>query len=266
MSGAPAPARGERIAEAKNQLLAGLTDWSSAERTQATAYFGENYWLAFDSGELERNARLRTRVATTEEVFALDCAISDVRSVCEVAICTRDSPGLFFKLTGAIAASGGSIVEAKAFTSDDGYALDVFAVQNAESAPFGAGAQIARLRHMISRTLAGQTPPGPPKIRRPGKPRLAAFDVRPRVIFDNEASTLATVLELEGPDRPGLLSEIARALFELRLSISTAIVATYGERAIDVFYVQDHYGNKLDAGEHRERIEARLVQVLSAAS
>jgi [protein-PII] uridylyltransferase len=266
MSGAPAPARGERVAEAKNRLLASLADWSDAERRRTVAHFGENYWLAFDTSELERNARLRAPLENTEEIFALNCRVSDIRSVCEVAICTRDSAGLFFKLAGAIAASGGSIVEAKAFTADDGFALDVFSVQDIEGAAFGNEAQVRRLRQAITCTLAGEIPQGPAIVRRTGFTRSAAFDVRPRVNFDNDASAIATVLELEGADRPGLLFEIARAFFELRLSISTAIVTTYGERAVDVFYVRDRFGNKLDPGEHRARIEARLMRVLSAAS
>jgi [protein-PII] uridylyltransferase len=266
MSGAPVPARGERVKEAKKRLLGGLADWSDAERGRAVSHFGENYWLAFDTSELERNAHLGARVENTEEIFALDCAVCDMRSVCEVAICTRDSPGLFFKLAGAIAASGGSIVEAKAFTADDGLALDVFSVQDIEGAPFGNDAQLRRLRRRIACMLAGQIPQSPAIVRRAGVTRSAAFDARRRVNFDNEASAVATVLELEGADRPGLLFEIARALFELRLSISAAIVATYGERAVDVFYVRDRFGNKLDAGKHRARIEARLMEVLSAAS
>lgn len=265
ISGAPA-ARGERMKEAKERLLARLSDWNGSGRQEAVAHFGENYWLAFDTSELERNARLRAQVASGETVFAIKCDVSDIRSVCEVAICTHDKPGLFFQLAGAISASGGSIVEAKAFTGDDGLALDVFSVQDAEGAPFGDGAQIARLGQMIARTLAGEASRGIAAVRRPGAPRSSAFQVRPRVNFDNEASATATVLELEGADRPGLLFEIARALFELRLSISTAIVATYGERAVDVFYVRDLFGNKLAAGGHRARIEARLMQVLSAAS
>ncbi len=266
ISGAPAPARFERMMDAKERLLVRLGDRSNSERDDAIAHFGENYWLAFDTGELERNARLRTLVARGETGFALKCDASDVRSVCEIAICTPDRPGLFFQLAGAIAACGGSIVGAKAFTGDDGLALDVFSVQDADGAPFGDGAQIARLRWTIARTLAGETPKGAARVRRPGVPRSAAFEVRPRVNFDNEASTAATVLELEGADRPGLLFEVARALFELRLSISSAIVATYGERVVDVFYVRDRFGNKLAPGEHRAAIEARLTPVLSAAS
>lgn len=264
MSGAPA--RAERIAEAKQSLLERLADWNASLRDDATAHFGENYWLAFDSNDLERNARLRAQLAHAEEGFALRGEVSDVRSVCEIAISTRDKPGLFFELAGAIAASGGSIVEAKAFTGDDGLALDVFSVQDAEGAPFGSAAQLTRLRRAVARTLAGEMPGRAAIIRRPGTSRASAFQVRPRVNFDNDASATATVLELEGKDRPGLLFEIARALFELGLSISTAIVATYGERAVDVFYVRDRFGGRIVPGEHRNDIETRLMQVLSAAS
>ena len=266
ISGATVPARAERMTIAKEGLLARLADRSDRERAAAVAHFGENYWLAFDISELERNARLCTLVASGHEKFALQCDVSTIRSIGEVAICSPDRPGLFFQLAGAIAACGGSIVEAKAFTSDDGFALDVFSVQDGDGAAFGDEAQIARLGGMIARTLAGEIPQNAALIRRPGAPRAKAFAVRARVNFDNEASTAATVLELEGSDRPGLLFEIARALFELRLSISTAIVATYGERAIDVFYVRDRFGNKLAAGDHRTAIESRLMPVLSSAS
>ncbi len=265
MSGAPAFAYGERAADAKNRLSAQLGDWADDRREDALRHFAENYWLAFDAEELERNARLRVKATTADEGFALQCDVKDIRSVSDVAICTPDRPGLFFKLAGAIAASGGSIVEAKAFTADDGLALDVFSVQDADGKPFGDGMQIRRLREMISRTLRGDIPKGPAVVRRPGVGRSAAFEVRPRVNIDHEASADATVLELEGADRPGLLFDIARALFELHLSISTAIVATYGERAVDVFYVRDGSGAKLAPGEHWAQIERRLIQALSGA-
>jgi [protein-PII] uridylyltransferase len=263
ISGAAVSGRIEQIAEAKKRLMARLADWTNSEQEDAIEHFGENYWFAFDATELERNARLRAQVLGAGTGFALDGDISNLRSICEVAICTPDRPGLFFMLAGAIAACGGSIVEAKIFTGEDGYALDVFSVQDAEGFPFGGPAQLARLRHVIARTLAGDIPKRAAIVRRPGATRSAAFEVRPRVNFDNEASTVATVLELEGADRPGLLFEIARVLFELHLSISTAIVATYGERAVDVFYIRDRLGNKIDPGAWREHIETRLMQVLS---
>ena len=53
------------------------------------------------------------------------------------------------------------------------------------------------------------------------------------------------MVEVEGLDRPGLLYDVTQALFESGLSISSAIVATYGERAVDVFYVRDGFGHKI---------------------
>ena len=80
-----------------------------------------------------------------------------------------------------------------------------------------------------------------------------AFKVTPRVHFDNEASPTATVIEVEGLDRPGFLYEVAYALFQSGLSISSSMVATYGEKAVDVFYVRDGFGHKV---VHPERLAA----------
>ena len=81
--------------------------------------------------------------------------------------------------------------------------------------------------------------------------------------FDNEASTTATVVEVEGLDRQGFLYDVTQALFESGLSISSSIVATYGERAIDVFYVRDGFGHKITHPERLKSVEARLLKVLS---
>ena len=83
----------------------------------------------------------------------------------------------------------------------------------------------------------------------------------PRVHFDNDASAIATVIEVEGLDRPGLLYDVTHAIFESGLSISSAMVATYGERAVDVFYVRDGFGHKVT---HETRIAAVQVRILKA--
>ena len=81
------------------------------------------------------------------------------------------------------------------------------------------------------------------------------------MLFDNEASLFSTLIEVEGADRPGLLYEVTRALFESGLSISSAIIATYGERAVDVFYVRDQFGHRV---MHPERIAAVEAQLMAA--
>ena len=179
----------------------------------------------------------------------------------EVVVYTPDHPGLFSQLAGAVAVSGGSIVDAKAFTTADGFALDVFSVQDAEGRPFGDPGRIERLRQTIAKTLAGEIMPRAIMAKRTPKRRSEAFRIRARVHFDNEASASSTVMEVDGADRPGLLYDVAQAIFESGLSISSAMVATYGERAVDVFYVRDGFGHKI---AHPERLATVREQLLKA--
>ena len=133
------------------------------------------------------------------ELLAFTTDSNDFRAVTEVVVYTPDHPGLFSQIAGAIAVSGGSIVDAKAFTTADGFALDIFSVQDTEGGPFGdperARAACAR---PSSKTLAGEIIPHAVFAKRPVKKRATAFNIRPQVDFDNEASAIATVIEVEG--------------------------------------------------------------------
>jgi [protein-PII] uridylyltransferase len=70
------------------------------------------------------------------------------------------------------------------------------------------------------------------------------------------------VVEVESLDRVGLLYEITRALFNEGLSISSSVIATYGELAVDTFYVRDVFGHKVTHPEKLAAIEARLMKAL----
>jgi [protein-PII] uridylyltransferase len=261
--GDAAPARTARVGEARDGLVARIADLPELARTRALTRHYDSYWLAFDAAAHERHARLMTRMDETGELLALGAESNAFRAVTEIVIATPDHPGLFSQLAGAIAVSGGSIVDAKVFTTGDGFALDVFSVQDAEGGPFGDTARVERLRQTILKTLAGEMTPRAQLARRKPKRRASAFQVRPRLRFDNEASTTATVMEVEGLDRPGLLYEVTRALFEQGLSISSAIVSTYGERAMDVFYVRDGFGHKIVHPERLKAVEERVTKALA---
>ena len=98
------------------------------------------------------------------------------------------------------------------------------------------------------------------------RPRADAFEVRPRVIFDNNASSRFTVIEVNALDRPALLNRLARALFESRLMVHSAHITTYGERAADTFYVTDLLGDKIDSPGRRKAIERCLLQASEEVS
>jgi [protein-PII] uridylyltransferase len=260
--GDAAPARTARIEQAKAELAARIADLADAKRERAMARHYDSYWLTFDDAAHERHARLMVRADAGGDLMALTAESNDFRAVTEIVIYTPDHPGLFSKLSGAISASGGSVVDAKVFTTTDGFALDVFSVQDAEGGPFGNAARIERLRQSILKTLNGEMKPQAVFAILPRGKRHSAFRVRPRVHFDNDASITATVVEVEGLDRPGLLYDVTHALFESGLSISSAIVSTYGERAMDVFYVRDGFGHKIIHPERLKAVEARLIQAL----
>lgn len=261
--GDAAPARSARIADAKDRLASQIADFTQSERERALVRHYDPYWLAFDDASLARHARVMRDADAQHELLTVSAESNVFRAVTDVVIYTPDHPGLFYKLAGGIAVSGGSIVDAKAFTTTDGFALDIFSVQDSDGGPFGDQSRIARLRETIAKTLAGQILPTAVLAKRGIKKRAAAFRVQPRANFDNEASATATLIEVEGLDRPGLLYDVARALFESGLSISSSMIATYGERAIDVFYVRDGFGHKVTHPDRLKAIEERLLAALA---
>jgi len=252
------PSRSSRVAAAKAGLERRLADMAPAERDRALERHYDNYWLAFDEDELERNARLVTKADAEKKLLTLDASTNKFRAVTEIILYTPDNAGLFSQFAGAIAMSGGSIVDAKAFTTSDGFALDVFSVQDSEGQAFGDAERLGRLRQTIEKTLTGEIRPRRELARRTLRNRASAFSIKPKILFDNEASRIATVIEVECLDRPGLLYDITQAIFEAGLSISTSMVATYGERAIDVFYVRDGFGHKIVHPTRLDAVERRL--------
>ena len=255
------PARAARVQQAKTALAARIGDLPKVEQERLLTRHYDHYWLGFDDAAHERHARLMASADAQGELFALDAVNNDFQSVTEIVLYTPDHPGLFSQLAGAVSASGGSIVDAKAFTTSDGFALDVFSIQDADGGTFGDTERIERLRQSIEKTLRGQAEPRQAIAKRPPRRRTSAFKVAPRVHFDNEASARATVVEVEGLDRPGLLYDVATAIFESGLSISSAMISTYGERAVDVFYVRDGFGHKV---RHEARLAAVKEKLLAA--
>jgi [protein-PII] uridylyltransferase len=167
------------------------------------------------------------------------------RAAARVAVAARDRPGLFVDLADALAAAGADVVGARVATAPDGMALDVFELQDGGGAPYGQAEprRLTRLTRALEAAARGgvaiaSAPPAPPN------PRRAAFDVRPTAMVDLEESPTAAVVEVSGADRPGLLADLARAFAIHGLSIRSAHIAGFGERAVDSFYVIDAAGHK----------------------
>ena len=175
-----------------------------------------------------------------------------------------DHPGLFSRIAGALAVAGASINAARIYTTRDGMALDTFWVRDAQGGPFADPEKLARAQTAIERTLLGRIRPMQElRAQRAAIPsRYDVFKVPPRVFVDNAISPRHTVIEVDGRDRPGLLYQLTQVLFRLNILIHGAKISTYGERAVDVFYVQSVMGDKIHGQASLDRIRRSLIEVL----
>jgi [protein-PII] uridylyltransferase len=260
LGGFSATARPQLVAEAKDALAKRLADWPAEARERALSRHYDPYWLALDVEVHERQARQLRAADEAGETFSLAAQTDEFRSITDVSIYTGDHPGLFSQLAGAVAMCGANIVDAKIFTTTDGMALDLFSIQDAEGRPLSEKQRIDRLRGTVQRVLGGEVVPRNVIDARHVRRREEAFRVEPRVLVDNSASDTHTVIEVNGRDRPGLLHDLTRALFVAGLSIHSAQIATYGERAVDVFYVKDGFGLKITHPQRIEQVRARVLE------
>ncbi len=255
--------RGERIAAAKARLAERLADFEPAQRERILAMHYPPYWLAGDVDLHEKHARFIANARTTGGPFHMKYEVDTSRGVTEVTLFAPDHAGLFARVAGAFASIGANIVDAKIFTTSDGMALDMFLVQDMEGGALAEEKKLQRLSEILHKTLEGRHRPHIVLAGKQKRPkREEAFTVRSHVLFDNEASNTTTMIEVTARDRPGLLHDLTWALFENGVSINSAHVTTYGEEAIDTFYVRDAFGLKITSGEKLKRIQNVILEAL----
>ncbi len=256
--------RDVRVARAKEAAAPLLAEWPAPERDFFFDLGYPGYWLSFDPDSHARHARLIRDAEARDAPLTVDTQPLPARAVTEVTVYTADHAGLFSSIAGALAVAGASIVDARIHTLTNGCALDTFWVQDAAGGAFDAPHRLARLHVLIEQALSGRIALAS-EINRASSAligrRMRAIHVPPRVVIDNRASNTHTVLEVNGRDRPGLLHDVTAAISEQGLQIASAHVTTYGVRAVDVFYVKDVFGLKVE----NERKLAGLRQALLSA-
>jgi [protein-PII] uridylyltransferase len=257
--------REARAAAAAKAIRAELADWSDDDFEPHLARGVAAYWLSFDTATLARHARLVRAAEAREQELSIETRVDRWRAVTEVTIYTPDRHGLISLLAGAIAGAAGNIVDARIFTLTNGMALDTFWVQDSDGGPFERPDRLARLAASVEHTLAGRPLPDLDQRLSAFTSRFDVFPVVPRVLIDNNASATHTVIEVNGRDRPGLLYRLTSVLTDLKLQISSAKISTFGQRAVDVFYVKDLFGHKVEAAPRLKAIRARLLGALEPA-
>jgi [protein-PII] uridylyltransferase len=261
--GLTAEARDSRIAAAQAAARERLPDFTDEEFAAFTSRGYPFYWLSLDAETHARHARLMRQADASDAPLTVDKRIDAARAVTELTLYTADHPGLFSRIAGALAVSGANIVDAKIMTMSNGMALDTLWVQDQEGGPFARPDKLAKLDFTFENVLTGDLKPHIELARPAAFPsRTSVFTVPPRVLIDNQASRFHTVVEVNGRDRPGLLYELTRELTRLNLQVSSAKISTYGEKVVDVFYVKNLFGHKIEHEQKLAEIRTALTAVL----
>jgi [protein-PII] uridylyltransferase len=221
------------------------------------------YLSGFTTAEVVAHARL-ARLARESQGAAAEGRIRPERNAAELVVAAADRPRLFADLAAAVTGAGANVLGARVFTSRNGQALDVFYLQDAGGLPFGGQSPGALDRLAGALAAAARGEPYPREIRRPTDlGRAAAFAITPTVALDNDASETSTIIEASGRDRPGLLADLARTIADADLSILSAHIESYGERAVDAFYVTAADGKKLTDARQRQSLKSAIEHVLA---
>jgi [protein-PII] uridylyltransferase len=262
--GATVEARDSRIATAQAAVRELLPEFSDEEFAAFTGRGYPFYWLSLDAETHARHARLMREADRSGAPLRVETRIEPQRAVTEITLYTADHAGLFSRIAGALAVNGANIVDAKIMTMTNGMALDTFWIQDHNGEPVDRPDKLARLSVAFENVLTGDLKPHREFARPPAiQSRTSVFTVPPRVLIDNQASRSHTVVEVNGRDRPGLLHELTRELTGLKLQVSSAKISTYGEKVVDVFYVKNLFGHKVDQEEKLTEIRAALTEVLA---
>lgn len=256
--------RSARIETAIAELRKALPDWSDAQFRSYARRHNPAYWIKVDLANQVQHAKLVERGARAGDHFQVDFTTDGFRGVTELTVLAIDHPRLLSIITGACAAAGANIVEAQIFTTNDGFALDTITISRAFTQDQDEMRRADRVAKHIIATLKGEVRlPEIVASRSAQAPMSQAFTVAPEVIIDNELSAKSTVVEVTGLDRPGLLYALTTEIGKQNLNINSARIVTYGEKAVDVFYVTDLTGGKVLQAPRQSRLRKELLAVLS---
>ena len=263
--GGAAPSEVSRSAtiDAMHEARSQLTDWDDAQFDAHASLFYPSYWTNFTTPSHVHHAGLATKFEQSDQQLLVDFKVDEDKKSTILVVIAADHPGLFSRIVGSVAMSGCSIMNARINTRHDGTILDQFRIQNQNREAVTDISTQQRIASLIEQSLAGDISLFD-KLREKSSQlsaRVKVMTVPPRVLVTNGRSKTHTVIEVNGADRPGLLYQITYHLLQLGLQVNSATVSTYGEKAVDVFYVKDVYGLQIERPATQEKIKQDLMAI-----
>ena len=223
-----------------------------------------NYWKIFDITNVVEHFEIFSKMKNEDLKFKVHFFKESKFKASELLVIAPDHHGLFSLISGLVAASGFDVVSAKIITRSDGYALDTFFIQTKDKKPITDDYTRKKLIKYISTGLEGRLNLEKElNIKWKETPaRYRAIKAPVRVIIDNKKSNNFTILEVKCKNAPGVLYRITKVITTLGCQINTANVSTYGDRVVDIFYLKNAFGSKIDDNKTIEKVRNGIYHIL----
>ncbi len=235
--------------------------WTNKKINKYIYHLNENYWKLFQFDTIQKHALNFNELCEKKEKLSIKIYNKTNLNLIELIVIAPDHHGLFSKISGIVSSCGFDIVTAKIFTRTDGYALDTFLIQyKNKNSIFEKKVQdnlISTLksglegRYNYEKELKNRWQEIPTRFRKMKAPIS--------VNFNNDTSSKYSVIEVNCKNSPGVLYIITKIFSELGMQVNTASISSYGNRAQDIFYISDLFGEKIKNDEKIREIKTLLL-------
>jgi [protein-PII] uridylyltransferase len=255
--------RKSRVAASREALRKALPNWSDPEFEAYASRLYPAYWLKVDLARQTEHARLFHAMTAQVRSLTTEVSTDAKRGVTELTVIAPDHNRLLSVIAGACASAAANIAEAHIFTTTDGFALDSIFISREFTEDADEIRRGRRIADVVEKSLRGEVRLRDMiRDRRKREQRAKTFAVEPEVEIDNTLSGLYTVLQISALDRLGLLYDVTTLLSRLNLNIGSAHIVTFGEKAVDAFYVTDLTGAKITAPARQAAVKRQMLAAL----
>lgn len=203
-----------------------------------------------------RQAGKETSIALLPDIF---------RSVTDIAVYTTDYPGLFTTLVGVLSSIGTYIYDAKIYTAGGGWAIDHFRIQDISGKAIIDPDHLKRIEKNLLKAIENKQI----DFQKQKDIQISyceksqnIFNIATAISFDNHGSITHNILEIATGNRYFLLYDIAFLLHRMKISISSAHINTYGEKAVYVFYIKNCFGFKMRDTSLLTKIKKNILSLI----
>ena len=240
---------------------------------EAAAHFHlmpDRYFQMFESEEITAHLRLfrtffenQRKPDSTALAPVFHWVPRPEQSHSEVWVCSWDRPRLLERIAGAFLSAQINILSADIFTRSDNLALDIFHVASTQHQPVTVQKEIDRVEARLTESLAVEDFNFTPLISKQARLRTyrlsQEFDLPTRITVDNSSHPIYTLLDIQTPDRLGLLYDLLRAMGSAGVLIELSRITTEMDVAMDSFYIHNKDGKKISEPAAIKRLQ-RLLQ------